>query len=75
MNLPVAPFLIRPLLCLPLGFSRDIKEFIIDWFFFFAHVLFSITLFFSFLHSDLSFNKLQSLPDEIFNRLDQLNIL
>ena len=74
MNLPVALFLIRPLLCLPLGFSRDIKEFIIDWFFF-AYVLFSITLFFSFLHSDLSFNKLQSIPDEIFNGLDQLNIL
>ena len=75
MNLPVAPFLIRPFLCLPLGFSRDIKEFIIDCFFFSAYVLFSITLFFSFLHSDLSFNKLKSLPDGIFNGLDQLKIL
>ena len=47
--------------------------FIIDCFF--VSVSLSITLFFSFLHSDLSFNKLQSLPDEIFNGLGQLNIL
>ena len=47
--------------------------FIIDCFF--VSVSLSITLFFSFLHSDLSFNKLQSFPDEIFNELGQLNIL
>ena len=30
---------------------------------------------FSSLHSDLSFNKLQSLPDDVFARLNQLHIL
>ena len=40
-----------------------------------ASILFTITSFFSSFHSDLSFNNLQSLPDNVFAKLNQLNIL
>ena len=73
MNLPVTSFLSDRLYVSPWVFLRDIKVFIIDCFS--VSVSLSIKLFFSFLRSDLSFNKLQSLPDEIFNGLGQLNIL